>query len=104
MIQRQIIGNREEPCGKLGARAIALVRLVDAKKHFLAQVLCLLAVTDQVEQDPHQAILVPFDQRFERPSYIRANLDHEPDIRITRLQLLFQILGLSAHRGSLPLV
>src|SRR5262249_5832073 len=101
MIQCQVVRDREEPRRKLGARPITLARLVNAKEYFLAKVFSLIPVADQVKQNAYQAILVPLHQSFKRSLHIRADLDHEPDIRITRLQLVFQVLGLCGHAGTL---
>ena len=42
------------------------------------------------------------DQRLEGAGDVVADLDHEPDVRVARFQLLFQSLHFSAHRGFLP--
>ena len=59
-----------------------------------------------MEQDAHQSVLVPLDEGLEGPDDITADLDHEPDVRVPRLQLLFQIsasrpTGKSSREGLL---
>ena len=57
-------------------------------------------VADQVEEDADQPVLVALDQGFEGPRDVVAHLEHQPDVRVARLQLLFQGLSLSVHRAS----
>ena len=51
---------------------------------------------------PIQAVLVAFDQGLEGPLDLVADLHHEADVRVARLQLLLEGLDLSTHRGFLP--
>src|SRR5262249_42140335 len=75
---------------------------VDTKEHLLAEVLGLVGAADQMKQDANEAVLVAFDQGLEGPGNIPADLNHEPDIRISCLKLLFQALNFSTRQGVLP--
>ena len=100
MVQRQIVGDREQPGRELGAGPVPFACPVNPQEYLLGQVLCLLDPADQVNHDPEQPVLITVDQHLERTRDIVANLQHQADVRVARLQLLFQ--GLSAHYRRPP--
>ena len=53
-------------------------------------------------EDADEPILIPLDQGFERAWGIVPHLEHQPDVRVSRLQLPFQNVELAmAHKEVL---
>ena len=55
-----------------------------------------------MEEDADQPILIPLDQDLEGPLDVVADLEHQPDVGVARLQLLFQGLDAPRLTESLP--
>ena len=102
VVQRKVVGDREQPRRELGSRPIALARLVNPQEDILAQVLRLLEAADKMIENADEPVLIPLDQGFKRAWAVVPHLEHQPDVRVSRLQLPFQNIELAtAHREFL---
>ena len=105
MVQRKVVGDREQPRRELGSRPIALARLVNPQEDILAKVLGFLEAADEMIEDADKSILIPLDQGLERAWDVVAHLEHEPDVRVSGLQLPFQNIELAmAHEEILQVM
>ena len=58
-VEREVVGDGEQPGGELRLGAVLLAHAVDAEEHLLGQVLGLVGVADEVVHDGDEAMLVP---------------------------------------------
>ena len=93
MIQREIIGDREEPRRKFGPRLVTFARSIDPQENFLREILRFLRASHKMDDYADQPMLVTFHQRLEGPLHVVAHLKHQTNVRVLRLELLFQWLG-----------
>ena len=82
VVQRQVVGDREQPGRELRPGPIPLARPVDPQEDLLRQVLRLLDPADQVDQDAEQPVLIALDQDLEGPRDVVADLEHQPDVGV----------------------
>lgn len=78
----QVVGDMKNPGRESRRGLISIAGSVDAEKDFLSDILGSLLVAELMEEDVDEAVLVAFDELFERNLIACLNAEHQPRVRI----------------------